>query len=160
MKKIYNQKGFTLIELLLVISLIGIITPLAGNMFVQSFDIFNSGVERMNRSQRMELAVSEISNYLKSATTSPDNNRIDAVGDEITFESKKSGENESVELKGVSSNSGTGVSIELSYGGNRNRVILNDVKSLEIEELEDKGFELYIEDDNGAKSNKIFAKNL
>lgn len=160
MKNLNNQKGFTLIELILVISLIGIITPLAGNMLVQSFDIFNSGVERMQRSQRIELAVSEISNYLKSATTLPDKNIIDAAGETITFESNKTGKNQSIELKGLASESGSGVSIEIIYGGNRNRIILNDIKGLEIEDLEDKGLRLLIEDYNGVKSSKVYAKNL
>ncbi len=160
MKNLNNQKGFTLIELILVISLIGIITPLAGNMIVQSFDIFNSGVERMNRSQRIELAVSEISNYLKSATTLPDKNTIDAAGETITFESNKSGTNQSIELKGLASDNGSGVSIEIIYGGNRKRRILDNIKVLKIEELKDNGLKLFIEDDNGVKSSKVYAKNL
>lgn len=160
MGKIYNQKGFTLIELLLVISLIGIITPLAGNMFVQSFDIFNSGVERMNRSQRIEIASSEISNYLKSATTSPDRNIIDAADEKITFESNRSGKNQSVELKGLTSDSGNGFSIEINYGGNKKHIILNDIIRLEIKDLEDKGFKLLIEHENGVKSSEVYAKNL
>lgn len=68
LKVIKNENGFTLIEIILTLTIIVLVIPLASNMMVQSFNIFNSGIYRMNTRQRVELALDQISDYLRSAT--------------------------------------------------------------------------------------------
>ena len=71
MKLFKENSAFTLIEIMLTLAIIVLVIPLASNMMIQSFNIFNSGVHRMSTGQRVELALEEIGNSLRSATTEP-----------------------------------------------------------------------------------------
>lgn len=72
MQKNRRDSGFTLIEIILSLAIIALVIPIASNMMIQSFDVFNSGIYRMNTGQRVELALEEIANYLRSAKTKPE----------------------------------------------------------------------------------------
>ena len=139
-----DNEGLTLIELLISIALLGVVLTLATTMLVQSLNVIEPSMKRMSAGQLTELAKSELSTYLRTATTEVskdlDDNGVstweftgyhptteDAV--EIDFTIKHSDENRNVSIESA---------IE-------DRTLVSNVEDLEINNIYDKNsFEIFI----------------
>ncbi len=62
-----ENKGFTLIEVLMAAALTGMVVTLASGMFIQLFDVFNTGQHRINVGQRAELGKSTAARIMRRA---------------------------------------------------------------------------------------------
>ena len=132
MRCINNMKGFTILELIIVIVLIGILIPLFSNFIVDSFELFNTGLNRMNTNQRAEIALDTIAKFLRSSDEKP-NKKLDSDNDTLTFSSyNKNGikENITIELSGSEDN----YNLLLD-----SKLVLENVIYFEIEDIDGNG---------------------
>jgi len=157
-----SSKGFTLIELIFIISFIGLLIPIIGNFYINSSHFVNSSFERMNSYQRAELAAEEIANYLKSAVSTDNLGKIDINGGEIRFVSRRYDGNKSVQLRGNSTESENRITVTLKYDNKSDKIILSDIKSLEILKIDDREqiFQINIDLNNEKLRRIVYAKNL
>jgi type II secretory pathway pseudopilin PulG len=157
-----DARGFTLIELIFIISFIGLLIPIIGNFYINSSDFVSSAFERMNSYQRAELAAEEMANYLKSAVSTDSLGKIDINGGEIRFESRRYDGNKNIQLKGESTESENNIIVTLKYGDKSEKIILSDIKSLEILEINDREqiFQININLNNEQLRKVVYAKNL
>lgn len=156
-KFILNDNGFTIVEIFLAVVITAIVLTIITSMIIQTFNVFDSNTRRMSAAQLAELATTEISGHLRTATSYFDEDNLyededsPYFGDPLTNEWHFDGYYSDLDnnVKFIISRNGEKLNISIENGISENRTIINNVDEFYINEINPGEFEIFIKVNDG-----------
>ena len=142
-KFILNDNGFTIVEIFLAVVITAIVLTIITSMIIQAFNVFDSSTRRMSAAQLAELATTEISGHLRSATS------YDKDNDEEKWRFNGYYSNIEDYVEFIITKDGDQLNISIENGIYEDRTIIHNVDDFDITKMDSGEFVIFIEVNDG-----------